>query len=109
MAPALLYVENLYLVRNNCKKICSEYTIDKDTWKNLRYLNLEGNGIESWDELAGFRNLKEFQYLVINKNMIKEIYYKPGFRNLKQLSFDENAINSWSSFDALNKFDGMIE
>ena len=59
LAPTLVYVENLYLVRNNCKKICSEYTIDKDLFKNLRYINLEGNDIESWDELCGFRTLKD--------------------------------------------------
>ena len=41
LAPTLIYVENLYLVRNNCKKICSEYTINKDHFKNLRYINFE--------------------------------------------------------------------
>jgi hypothetical protein len=60
IAPTLLYVENLYLVRNNCKKICSEYKISKDYFKNLRYLNLEQNGIESWAEIEGFRILQDF-------------------------------------------------
>jgi hypothetical protein len=44
-------VEKLFLVRNNCSKICSEYQINKDHFKHLRYLNLEQNGIASWDEL----------------------------------------------------------
>ena len=95
-------MENLYLVRNNCKKICSEYTINKDLFKNLRYINLEGNDIESWDELVGFRVLKDLQQIIVNKNKIQEIYYKPGFRGLGQISFDENLINSWTSFDHLN-------
>lgn len=108
LAPTLVYVENLYLVRNNCKHICSKYEINKDYFKNLRYLNLEENGIESWDELAGFRKLNDFQYLIVNKNLIREIYYKPGFRSLTQLSFDDNLISTWKTFDELNQFESMI-
>lgn len=108
LAPTLVYVENLYLVRNNCRKICSEYTISKEYFKNLRYLNLEQNGIESWAEIEGFRILQDFQYLIINKNLIKEIWRKPGFRSLCQLSFDDNLINSWKTFDELDAFDSMI-
>lgn len=70
LAPALHYVEQLYLVRNRCSKICSEYTIDKQVFRNLRMLNLEDNGIESWDELVGFRNLPNFERLIVNKNKI---------------------------------------
>lgn len=69
---------------------------------------MEQNGIEDWAELEGFRILQDFQYLIVNKNLIREIYHKPGFRNLRQLSFDENLINSWKTFDELNTFDSMI-
>ena len=71
-------------------------------------LNLEGNGIESWDELAGFRNLDNFGRLIVNKNRIPEIYYKPGFRGLQYLSFEDNLITNWKSFDALNEFDARM-
>lgn len=108
LSPALIYVENLYLVRNNCKKISSEFTINKDLFKNLRYLNLEQNGIESWDELAGFRVLPNFKHLVVTKNKIPSIYHRPGFRGLKTLMFDDNLINDWKSFDALNEFESLI-
>ena len=99
LAPALLYVENLLLARNNCKKICSEFEISKTHWKNLRFLNLEQNGIESWDELAGFRALDGLQKLIVNKNLIKEIYRKPGFRDLRYLSFEDNLISDWKSLN----------
>lgn len=99
LAPALLYVENLLLARNNCKKICSEFEISKTYWKNLRFLNLEQNGIESWDELAGFRALDGLQKLIVNKNLIKEIYRKPGFRDLRYLSFEDNLISDWKSLN----------
>ena len=104
LSPVLIYVESLFLVRNNCKKICSEYKINKQYFKNLRYLNLEQNGIESWDEIVGFRILEDLGQLIINKNMIREIYCKPGFNSLRYLSFDENLISDWKSFDQLNEF-----
>ena len=45
----------------------------------------------------------------MNKNFIQSIYYKPGFKNLKYLSFEDNLISSWESFDALNEFDSRIQ
>ena len=73
LAPVLLYVEQLFLARNNCDKICSEFQISKTYWKNLRLLNLEYNSIEFWDVLAGFRVLAGLQKLILNKNRLKEI------------------------------------
>lgn len=95
-------------MRNNCNNICSEFKINKDNFKHLRYLNLEQNGIESWDEISGFRALNELTHLIINKNKINEIYYKPGFKGLKYLSLDENLINTWKAFDVLDSFDCKI-
>lgn len=109
LAPTLLYVENLFLARNNCRKICSEFEISKTYWKNLRLLNLEQNGIESWDELVGFRILDGLRRLIINKNSIKEIYKKPGFKDLKYLSFEDNLIADWKSFNQLNEFEGQLK
>jgi hypothetical protein len=75
----------------------------------LRYLNLEQNGISSWDEISGLRVLNGLTHLILNKNKIPSIYYKPGFKGLKYLSFDENLINDWKSFDQLDAFDCKIE
>jgi hypothetical protein len=72
-------------------------------------LNLEQNGIESWDELAGFRVLAGLQKLIVNKNRLKEIYRKPGFADLRYFSFEDNLISDWKSFDQLNEFDGRIK
>jgi len=57
LMPVLVYIEQLHLVRNRCSTICSKYTIKKDYFKNLKFLNLEGNGIKDWAEVAGFRVL----------------------------------------------------
>jgi hypothetical protein len=47
--------------------------------------------------------------LIVNKNYIKSIYHKPGFRGLKYLSFEDNLISDWGTFDQLNEFDCRIE
>lgn len=70
LAPTMIYIEELHLVRNQCNKICSEYQINKEYFKNLRFINLEQNGIESWDEVVGFRNLQGLRRLTVSKNKI---------------------------------------
>jgi Leucine-rich repeat (LRR) protein len=70
----------------------------------LKFINVEQNGIESWDEIVGFRNLPNLRRLNISKNRIKEIYYKPGFNDLYMITMEDNLINDWKSFDALNQF-----
>lgn len=42
--------------------------------------------------------------LTISKNKIREIYYKPGFQDLYMVTMEDNLINSWKTFDELNKF-----
>mmetsp|Transcript_24180 Transcript_24180/g.37185 ORF Transcript_24180/g.37185 Transcript_24180/m.37185 type:complete len:270 (+) Transcript_24180:489-1298(+) len=110
LAPTLPYVEKLFLVRNNCSKICSKYEISKDHFRNLRYLNLEQNGIEDWDEVAGFGVLHELKWLIVNKNRLRDIHYKKhGFRGLKNLSFEDNLVSDWKTFDTLNEFDSRLQ
>tara|TARA_B110000285_G_C15084804_1_gene595552 strand:+ start:496 stop:1077 length:582 start_codon:yes stop_codon:yes gene_type:complete len=104
LSPAFVYVEELFLVRNNCNVISSKYKIDPNTWKNLRMLNLEQNGITDWEELAEFRVLKDFNRLIINKNLIKTITQKSGFNSLEYISIEDNLIADWKSFDQLNEF-----
>lgn len=104
LAPTLIYVEQLHLVRCHCKHISTKFTISKEYFKNLKFLNLEQNGIESWDEIVGFRTLPVLKRLTISKNRIGEIYYKPGFFDLYMITMEDNLINSWKTFDELNKF-----
>jgi hypothetical protein len=41
LAPTLVYVEQLHLVRSHCRHICSKYQISKEYFKHLKFLNLE--------------------------------------------------------------------
>ena len=104
LAPTLVYVEQLHLVRSHCKQISTKYQISKEYFKNLKFLNLEQNGIESWDEIVGFRSLPVLKRLTVSKNRIREIYHRPGFYDLYMITMEDNLISSWKSFDALNEF-----
>lgn len=68
----------------------------------MKFINLEQNGIESWDEVIGFRTLPNLRRLTVSKNRLQDIYYKPGFTWLYMIAIEDNLINSWKSFDALN-------
>ncbi len=94
----------MHLVRNKCKVICSQYEISKEHFRNLKFINLEQNGIESWDEVIGFRVLPILKRLTLSKNMIRSIQYRHGFNDLYMVTIDDNLINDWSAFDALNQF-----
>lgn len=105
LSPLFVYIESLHLVRNQCSIICSKYTIPaKDHFKNLKFINLEQNGIESWDDIIGFRKLDGLKRLTLSKNHIKKIYYKPGFRDLYMLTIEDNLIDNWKAFDAISEF-----
>ena len=104
LAPVFPYVEQLHLVRNNCNKICSMYTIPREHFRLLKFINLEGNNIESWDEVIEFRHLENLKRLTLNNNRIRNIYHKPGFNELYMISMEDNFIDNWQSFDALNEY-----
>ena len=108
LTPVLApYIEELHLCRNKCSKISSKYEIDAKAWKNLKYLNLEENDIEDWDEIQGFRNCPIMKNLGLNKNKINEIKFRPGFREVYVLSLDDNLIDQWSSIDQLNEYNNI--
>ena len=47
--------------------------------------------------------------MIVNKNKIEHIHNKPGFRGLKSLSFEDNLINNWKTFDELNEFECRLQ
>lgn len=104
LAPALCYVEHLHLCQNRCSYIFSQFKLPKDDFKLLKFVNLEDNGIASWDEIDEFRKLKNLKRLTLNKNHIQKIYYKQGWPELYMLSIEDNWIDNFESIDALNEF-----
>ncbi|KAH9323023.1 hypothetical protein KI387_017662 [Taxus chinensis] len=96
---------------------------------SLRLLSLEGNEIESWEEIVKLSHLARLEQLHLNKNMIKHVFYpqypildhsslnriespnvlhKP-FKNLRCLLLGGNKIEDWASLDALNNFPSLME
>lgn len=65
----------------------------------LKFVNLEENGIESWDEVDEFRRLPNLKRLTLNKNRIKDIVYKQGWPQLYVLSIEDNLIDNFKVFD----------
>ena len=80
------------------------YPVPKEHFKLLKFINLEGNNIESWDEVIEFRHLKNLKRLTLNNNRIRNVYHKPGFNELYMISMEDNLIDNWQSFDALNEY-----
>lgn len=94
---------------------------------SLKLLSLEGNGIESWEEIAKLSQLTRLEQLHLSNNMLKNIFYlqhqkldhclsnepeprnaqhKP-FENLRCLLLGGNKIEDWASIDALNLFPSL--
>lgn len=92
LAPVFCYVENLHLCHNKCSSIFTQYQLPKDHFKLLKFVNLEDNGICSWDEVDEFRKLKNLKRLILNKNYISKVYYKQGWPELYVLSIEDNAF-----------------
>ena len=80
------------------------YQVPRDHFRLLKFINLEGNNIESWDEVIEFRHLDNLKRLTLNSNRIRNIYHKPGFNNLYMISIEDNLIDNWESFDSLNEY-----
>ena len=104
ISPALPYVEELHLCRNNCSVISSQYEISKTVWPHLRYINLEENNISDWEEIQGFRKLEKVRKLGLGINQLKTIKFRPGFPELKYVDIYENLIDNWESIDQLNEY-----
>lgn len=104
ISPTLTYIEELHLCKNKCSKISSEYEISKDTWKHLKYINLEENNISDWEEIQGFRKLEKVRKLGLGLNQIRTIKYRPGFNELFAIDIQENLIDNWESIDQLNEY-----
>lgn len=104
LAPVLVYIEHLHLCQNYCSKIFTEFQLPKEHFKLLKFVNLEDNGIASWDEVDEFRKLKNLKRLTLNKNFIQRVYYKPGWPELYVLNIEDNPLDSYESIDQINEF-----
>jgi Leucine-rich repeat (LRR) protein len=87
------------LVRNQCSNIFTKFKLPKEHFKLLKFVNLEENGIASWDEIEEFRKLPNLKRLTLNKNPLAKVTYKQGWPELYMLSMEDCGIDDWYSFD----------
>lgn len=96
---------------------------------SLQLLSLEGNEIESWEEVAKLSRLTRLEQLHLSNNMLKQIIYlqpqkldhclsnahEPQngqhklFEKLRCLLLGGNKIEDWASIDALNLFPSLTD
>ncbi|CAG8521457.1 5927_t:CDS:10 [Dentiscutata erythropus] len=122
LEPSFPSLENLQLGFNNIRLLYNNenekenHPVNKvKGFVKLKVLNLESNGIDSWDTIAFFSDLPCLETLFLNNNLIERIFYtkenenSKGFSKLQYLNVNENKINDWNSIDELNKFPSLNE
>jgi Leucine-rich repeat (LRR) protein len=105
--PALLNVESLVLCYNQFNDFDNLKFTGKD-FPNLSFLNLEGNGLESFEGVKMFKDAPKLERLIVSKNKIKDLGDATGFENLKQFIIEENEISDFRLFSQLNKFGSVL-
>ncbi|XP_013145467.1 PREDICTED: tubulin-specific chaperone E [Papilio polytes] len=100
-------VNEIIAAYNRIKKITSPDI----TLRTLTILRLDGNPIDSWNEVNNLGRLKNLKVLSLNDCKISEIRFNndPGngkvdiFDNLEVLFLNRNQINDWRSISELDK------
>lgn len=83
----------------------------------LKWLDLEGNRILSWNEINKLGNIKTLELLNLTNCDIEEIHIPCSetctvsnlFPNLQQLILNENKINDWIYVCELDKLKSLTE
>ncbi|CAG8637274.1 10579_t:CDS:10 [Paraglomus brasilianum] len=117
LEPCLPNLENLQLGFNNMHHFGTSDTEKSQPngrlvcgFHKLKILNLESNGIDSWEEVARFSKLESLEVLFLTTNKLDKILYPSNaFPKLRLLILDENKIADWTNVDELNKFPALKE
>lgn len=89
----------------------------ENIWQHLELMNLEGNGLQSWEDVLHLGKLPKLQTLILNSNELSQIYFNDVgpcqhtsfFPALKSISVNLNAISEWLSISELNKLQSLEE
>ncbi|XP_045540702.1 tubulin-specific chaperone E [Papilio machaon] len=104
-------INEIIAAYNRIKKI----TPPEVTLRTLTILRLDGNPIDSWNEVNNLGRLKNLKVLSLNDCEICEIRFNndPGngkiniFDNLEVLFLNRNKINDWRSISELDKLKNL--
>ncbi|CAF4945171.1 unnamed protein product [Pieris macdunnoughi] len=91
-----------------------EITPPDVTLRTLSVLRLDGNPIDSWEEIIHLGRLRKLNVLSLNDCLIESIRFNndPGnakdlFENLEVLFLNRNRIRDWQSVSELNKLKNL--
>lgn len=116
-------LNEFHLKSNKLKIIMTPVGNFVQGFNTLRLLNLEDNGIDSWDEIVKLSYLRSLEQLHLNKNRLKHVTYPtnlpstgslgdatvPPFEKLQVLLLGSNEIDEFPSVDSLNLFPSLMD
>jgi len=101
--PLFLNVEDLILSFNKLRDF-ENFTYTGADFKNLKFLNVEGNDLENFEGVMKFSNAPNIERLILSHNKLTQLGKVSGFENLKTVIIEENKISQFYIFSQLNTF-----
>ncbi|KAI7835571.1 hypothetical protein COHA_010532 [Chlorella ohadii] len=89
--------------------LCSISQLLAAAFPQLEVLDLEGNALSSWTELATLSTLPRLRSLLLSGNRLDDVQYSGGFTSLRSLLLGSNCLADWAAVDALNSFPALEE
>ncbi|KAL0091755.1 hypothetical protein J3Q64DRAFT_1725187 [Phycomyces blakesleeanus] len=110
LEPLIASIEDLQVGNNKITSLSGKENTQKPIFQKLKWLNLELNELEDWDEvITNLGNLPSLEILFLNENKFSNI--KPcsseQFMKLDFLRIDSNLMNNWESVNSLNSFHSL--
>lgn len=112
LSPAFKCIEELWICRNNCSLITSEYDplkMNLHNFDSLKVFNVEENGIYKWTELAILSSLPNLEKIIASLNFIENIPYIEGFPKLQSIFINGNKIENLKAINSLNKYPNFVQ
>ena len=104
--PLFLNVEEMFLCDNHLRDF-ENFTYTGADFKNLKALNVERNGLESFEGMMKFSNAPKLERLIISHNKLKDLGKVSGFEALKSVIIEENDISQFYILAQLNTFPNL--
>ena len=98
-----LDVEDLVLCFNRFTDF-ENLTYEGSDFKNLKFLNLEGNELTNFDGVKKFGSAPNLEKLTLSQNKLKELGKFDGFTQLNNVAIEDNEISEFYIFSQMNCF-----
>ncbi|ORY99979.1 hypothetical protein BCR43DRAFT_484660 [Syncephalastrum racemosum] len=108
LEPLFPHLEDLQL---GACQLSSLETVQPHQLKKLKWMNLEENEIQDWEEVAKLGQLQSLDTLYLNHNRISQVHaiQSGHFERLEFLRLDDNALADLHSLDMLNALPSLTK